>query len=153
MKRVLAVSLAAALGFLLAASCSGKPACDVSNCNGCCDSKGVCQSGITQSACGTRGSTCTACSLNETCSASVCTPLSGAGGGAGGGTGGGSNCKSAGASCLTPGECCSNSCTAGTCAAGTGGGAGGGSGGGTGGGAGGQIPVPGNNDNVDWTDP
>src|SRR5437870_3869435 len=119
MKNFLAFGAGVTLGLLVAAaaSCSGTPACTHGNCTGCCDSKGVCQSGSAQNNCGNLGSSCVACTTNEICSASVCTPLTGTGGGSGTG-GGGSNCKNTGAQCLSAGECCSTSCVNGTCAAG-----------------------------------
>ena len=40
------------LALTLGAACSSKPACDASNCTGCCDSAGACQGGFNQQACG-----------------------------------------------------------------------------------------------------
>lgn len=93
-------------GAVVSTSCGpSRPACTPSSCNGCCDStSGLCVSITTSTQCGTRGETCKACSLGQSCSFGACTGgntgagQSGTGGGfsttggglaTGGGTGGG----------------------------------------------------------------
>ncbi|MER2563920.1 MAG: hypothetical protein ABTQ32_24530, partial [Myxococcaceae bacterium] len=71
--------------------------CTPTSCNGCCDSSsGLCVSITTSSQCGSRGETCKACSLGQSCSFGACTGgnntgagTSGGGFATGGGTGGG----------------------------------------------------------------
>ncbi len=91
--------------------------CGPVNCAGCCDTKGVCQAGTQDSACGARGAKCLACNGLQTCQVDVIqlVRLCGVGGGGGGSAGGGSG---------------------GGGAAGGGAGGGGAMGGGSGGGAG-----------------
>jgi len=50
--------------------CQGAPppTCDASNCGGCCDAAGLCQSGTTSAACGEGGVACAACSGGSECS-------------------------------------------------------------------------------------
>jgi hypothetical protein len=96
--------------------------CNPSECNGCCDSAGICQPGTVQSACGLSGSFCMSCSGAQICSGGACIELSGGGGGAkadagndagtsdGGNTDGGNTCGPA----TCPGCCDGN----GTCQAG-----------------------------------
>ncbi|MGV3625878.1 MAG: hypothetical protein ACO1OB_34025, partial [Archangium sp.] len=60
--------------------------CGPSNCTGCCDASGQCQSGLSGTACGQAGSMCVQCPSNQ-CFAGACLPGGSAGGGAG--TGGG----------------------------------------------------------------
>lgn len=53
--------------------------CNSSNCKtGCCDSNGKCQETTSDSACGTAGNSCKACSTGESCVAGVCTKSSSA---------------------------------------------------------------------------
>lgn len=54
--------------------CSGAEpdACNTSNCTGCCDTAGVCQTGIADSACGTGGAMCNACGNGLSCSPMGC---------------------------------------------------------------------------------
>lgn len=59
----------------LAPSCgSTKPRCGPSNCGGCCDAQGVCQSAQTNLACGLNGAACTQCPLDQACQAGTCAP-------------------------------------------------------------------------------
>lgn len=81
--------LVLALGTVSA--CSSKPVCSPSSCaSGCCDSSGVCQSGIAATACGIGGASCRLCSLGETCQQGLCAGSIGVGGGSSG-VGGGSS--------------------------------------------------------------
>lgn len=48
-------------------------ACGPSNCNGCCDGTGKCQTGNTNTACGTSGGLCKSCGTNQACSGGKCT--------------------------------------------------------------------------------
>ena len=88
-------------GGVLATSCGpSRPMCTPSSCaSGCCDAtSGRCVSLTTSTQCGTRGETCKACSLGQSCSFGSCSGntgagTSGVGGGfvtAGGSAGGGS---------------------------------------------------------------
>ena len=45
------------------------PACDPSQCSGCCDALGQCQPGDTIAACGTGGDRCSACAVHRICKA------------------------------------------------------------------------------------
>ncbi len=86
-------TLAFALG-ALAASCGGgtKVACTVSNCNGCCDATGECQTVESAQACGAGGKACQVCTAGQVCTASQCVAGGtggGSGTGGGAGTGGG----------------------------------------------------------------
>lgn len=75
-----------ALGLILALSPScTPPACNTSNCAGCCDATGTCQTGTDSNACGVNGTACGVCSGAQSCSGRQC----GSGGGNGGGAGGG----------------------------------------------------------------
>lgn len=78
-----------ALSFVLAlqVSCGvTQQRCSISTCSmGCCDSSGLCVAGNTQTACGSRGGTCSACSFGFQCISGTCI---GTGSGTGGGTGG-----------------------------------------------------------------
>ncbi|MBL8933423.1 MAG: hypothetical protein JNM69_02660, partial [Archangium sp.] len=68
--------------FALLLSCGTKPPCDRTSCSiGCCDSRGLCVSGLSDSACGERGAACEACPSSSVCQAGRCGALSGAGGG------------------------------------------------------------------------
>src|SRR4029079_3895291 len=49
------------------------PACDASNCSGCC-SGDVCVVGTTTAAWGTGGMTCSTCGAGNVCNAGVCKP-------------------------------------------------------------------------------
>jgi C2 domain len=52
---------------------AGKPpACDTSNCPGCCDATGACVPGDAQAACGHAGKTCSACDAATACTDGVC---------------------------------------------------------------------------------
>ncbi len=66
------------------------PRCNSTTCStGCCDLSGICQSGNSTGACGSRGNTCTACGLGASCSFGTCLGSTGAGSsGTGGGTSG-----------------------------------------------------------------
>jgi hypothetical protein len=59
--------------------------CSAATCAGCCDSAGVCQLGMADTACGAHGAVCTLCGLSMTCATGVCV---GGGSGGSGGTGG-----------------------------------------------------------------
>ncbi|MDP3503477.1 MAG: hypothetical protein Q8S33_24295 [Myxococcales bacterium] len=83
----------------------GAAGCNSQTCaNGCCDFNGQCQSGTSNTACGSVPTTCVQCGLGQTCSARRC--VSGTGGG---GAGGGSppactnGCVFNGIACLTAG--------------------------------------------------
>lgn len=82
-------------GFVLLLSAC-KPKCDSSNCTGCCDASGSCQTGSTTLACGVSGASCQACSLGATCNLGACFGGVGAGGGTGGGTTGGGSATGGG---------------------------------------------------------
>ncbi len=78
-----------ALSFVLALQMScgvTQQRCSISTCAmGCCDSSGLCVAGNTQTACGSRGGTCSACSFGFQCISGTCI---GTGSGTGGGTSG-----------------------------------------------------------------
>jgi len=77
-------------GFVVGLGLSSLESCGPAKCtcpNGCCDSKGACQTGTSTTACGKSGATCVACASTQTCNAQVCS--SGTGGGSGGSAGGG----------------------------------------------------------------
>lgn len=84
-------------GGTVATSCGpSRPACTPSSCNGCCDStSGLCVSLTTATQCGSRGETCKACSLGQSCSFGTCSGGNNTGAGTSGGgfatTGGGSS--------------------------------------------------------------
>ncbi|MBX7115900.1 MAG: hypothetical protein K1X64_16340 [Myxococcaceae bacterium] len=68
--------------------------CGPSTClSGCCDASGQCVWGTLQDACGSSGSACTVCGINQVCEQGLCyyatTSDGGTGGGSGGGSGGG----------------------------------------------------------------
>jgi hypothetical protein len=46
------------------------PVCNATNCTGCCDSAGICQTGKTQAACGSGGKSCQSCMV--LCNAQLC---------------------------------------------------------------------------------
>src|SRR5687767_14186577 len=70
LKAFLLLGAVAAVFFL---GCSPAPAaCDASNCSGCCDQAGVCQSGFVPSACGARGGACVTCGPQDSCSFGFC---------------------------------------------------------------------------------
>jgi hypothetical protein len=80
-----------AVALLAVVSCTcNKPACNVTNCDGCC-AAGVCQPGNLTPACGNAGNRCMACATGMECSVGFCVMSPGTGGGSGGGaaTGGG----------------------------------------------------------------
>ncbi|MDP1824401.1 MAG: scavenger receptor cysteine-rich domain-containing protein [Archangium sp.] len=81
------------LGFSASAALSCGPAvkaCGPKECPfGCCDERGSCQVGSSDSQCGAQGNACTACMLAQRCQLGLCTNLGSGGGGGGGGTGGG----------------------------------------------------------------
>ncbi len=93
-----------ALVLFLAASavtlgCGPVQKCGPGNCSGCCDSSGACQTGNSNTACGSGGQLCNACFVGQTCSLGLCNSAGtgggnqsggGSGGGFGGGSGGGS---------------------------------------------------------------
>lgn len=78
---------------LLAVGCGGTETavCGPTNCNGCCSSDGLCQSGDTTAACGASGAACTACASTQICALRTCTNTSSGGGGGGGGGNGGTD--------------------------------------------------------------
>lgn len=43
------------------------PQCSATNCDGCCDSTGTCQSGKTTESCGRDGETCAPCATGKSC--------------------------------------------------------------------------------------
>ena len=55
----------------------GGTACNASNCSGCCDSSGSCQSGTAASACGIGAATCAACTSAQACASGSCVANSG----------------------------------------------------------------------------
>lgn len=75
----------------LAASCSSSSSnsCSLSNCSGCCDASGRCQTGAEPTACGTDGVMCSSCALGLSCARGQCLPPSPQSGGGTGSTGGG----------------------------------------------------------------
>ncbi|MDP1921257.1 MAG: hypothetical protein Q8L14_33760 [Myxococcales bacterium] len=86
------LTLIALLGGLLLFSCPGgvRP-CSTATCPvGCCDAAGLCQSGMSSSACGIGGARCSACTVTQNCTQGMCSSgNSGTGGfGAGGGSSG-----------------------------------------------------------------
>ncbi|MBL8933616.1 MAG: hypothetical protein JNM69_03635 [Archangium sp.] len=93
--RVTVLAVLPVLVVALAAGCGGGGGrCSSATCPvGCCDASGLCQSGSFSAACGIGGTTCSVCSVTQTCSQGQCIGSnSGAGTGAGGGlsgTGGG----------------------------------------------------------------
>jgi hypothetical protein len=96
--------------------------CDVSNCNGCCDSSNVCHPGTSNQACGRGGAICSSCPggevcdsvqalcLTQLCSAATCTGCCDAQGICQGGTGNAA-CGGNGFACAacTGGSTCSTS--------------------------------------------
>ncbi|MFO0597607.1 MAG: hypothetical protein U0228_20035 [Myxococcaceae bacterium] len=62
--------------------------CSPSNCSGCCNSSGVCESGTSSLSCGIGASSCVSCNSGQTCAQGTCLGGGGLGGGLGGGTGG-----------------------------------------------------------------
>lgn len=56
----------------------GTPAggCDITSCEGCCDSRGQCVKGDTDRACGTAGRACAVCDQERTCSEGTCVDAS-----------------------------------------------------------------------------
>lgn len=117
--------------FLALTPACGPAKCSPSNCSGCCDTAGKCQTGTGAEACGLPGNVCQACLIGQVCSSGLCT-TTGIGGGSGGGTGGGT-----GGGGATDGGGAGGGAGGGDPDGGTGGGMGGGTGGGAGGGAGG----------------
>lgn len=76
------------LGFLLVGACGApKAVCDSKSCGGCCDSSGACQVGAEKAACGSGGSSCITCVIDQVCRSGSC-QLSLGGGGSDGGDGG-----------------------------------------------------------------
>lgn len=55
-----------------ACQCGGSTVCNASNCAGCCDATGACQSGTSFSACGRSGNLCVACGSSQMCVNAVC---------------------------------------------------------------------------------
>ncbi len=49
-----------------------KARCMPANCNGCCDSVGICQPGDGQAACGVKGSACGTCAPSQSCLGGTC---------------------------------------------------------------------------------
>lgn len=83
-----AFAVAASMSFFFTA-CGPSTSCSAATCAGCCDAMGLCQAGVTSSACGERGAMCASCSVSSSCSAGRCS-LGGVGGGVTG-TGGGAS--------------------------------------------------------------
>ena len=78
MRLAVAVLLLSALAL---AACSGSGSSrDASTCSGCCDANGICESGLSPSACGAGGAACSSCG-GSACVSGVC-----GGGGNGGST-------------------------------------------------------------------
>ena len=83
-----AFAVAASMAFFFTA-CGPATTCSAATCAGCCDAMGLCQAGVTSSACGERGAMCASCSVTSSCSAGRCS-LGGVGGGVSGSGGGAS---------------------------------------------------------------
>lgn len=118
-------------------TCSGgqcrtpPPTCSPSNCNGCCSSSTVCETGMTNTACGTGGATCNNCGGNvcvnqqcvvpaacnaQNCPSGCCngsTCMSGTNNTACGF--GGNACTNCGANMCTNQQCVAPGCNAQTC--------------------------------------
>lgn len=88
------LALGALLGFSVSAgmSCGPASSCDATSCPfGCCDDRGLCQSGTSTLACGIGGAACAMCSIGQQCSLNQCQQVGGLGGGFGGGSAGGTS--------------------------------------------------------------
>lgn len=72
---------------LVTLGCPQPTGCNSSTCQGCCDQRGACQVGTSQTSCGARGMLCTECGAGLTCSTGAC--VFGSSGGGASGTGGG----------------------------------------------------------------
>ncbi|MBX5484088.1 MAG: hypothetical protein IRZ16_19865 [Myxococcaceae bacterium] len=88
--------------------------CD-SDCQGCCDSEGVCQAGDTPNACGTGAAACVACAAGQSCTNGVCvTPDAGADAGTDAGVDagvdGGTGDGGVGDPCMTGSDCSGGLC-------------------------------------------
>ncbi|MBE2250015.1 MAG: hypothetical protein IAE78_10725 [Myxococcus sp.] len=73
--------LVLAIGLLLGlsiASCQGQEPCDQETCGGCCDARGVCQTGAEVSACGRGAAACADCGAGR-CTRQVCVAAADAG--------------------------------------------------------------------------
>ncbi|MBL8951423.1 MAG: hypothetical protein JNK82_11630 [Myxococcaceae bacterium] len=121
MKRALIVIVPLAV-FALVEACSGSaPRCLASNCSGCCDINGECQSGTERFACGSRAGVCSSCAQNEVCAIGICVVSDGGTMGTGGGsaTAGGSATGGSGGGTAGAGTCsaatCSGCCANGAC--------------------------------------
>src|SRR4051794_41060011 len=83
--------IAFSLALVAGASCGGgKTPCTSSSCQGCCDSTGTCQSGMSNNSCGRVGSVCTACGAGFSCFSGGCISTGPGNGGGTAATGGGS---------------------------------------------------------------
>lgn len=59
---------------LLFSACPAPQTCDATSCaQGCCSAAGACETGLSDSACGTGGAACGACAAGSSCRANVCT--------------------------------------------------------------------------------
>ena len=70
---VLAVLAASFLAGTFAACTPPVAECSASNCNGCCDAAGQCQTGVMPQACGAYGAQCNACGGTAMCQFGYCT--------------------------------------------------------------------------------
>src|SRR5262245_49514671 len=61
----------AVLGLSLA-SCPPPATCDPTLCAGCCDSAGICRSGLALTQCGAKGERCAVCKSGESCQSGAC---------------------------------------------------------------------------------
>jgi hypothetical protein len=141
--RLLSIAFAALI--LWSCGSTAQKSCDFTNCTGCCDAQGACQSGTASTECGVGGAACSACQLGEVCSFGLCgsTATGGGNGSTGGGTGGGTTGGGTGGG-TTGGGTGGGTTGGGTGGGTTGGGTGGGTtGGGTGGGGGGTLSCAG----------
>lgn len=86
-------SMPLVLGFLLGLAAAAFTGCPTSTCSpancalGCCDASGRCQTS-SSSTCGTKGSICSTCRIDESCVSGSCMSSSSGAGPAGGGTSG-----------------------------------------------------------------
>ncbi|MBX5481219.1 MAG: hypothetical protein IRZ16_05120 [Myxococcaceae bacterium] len=143
--RVLAsavLSVAAAV-VLVVAACgpTHEQACGPGTCMGCCDSNGLCQTGIADTQCGRQGASCEACAAGTACNLGICAAPQGCNGcldGTGACVAGTSNaacggnsevcvacasnelcvnracqkiCKDLGIACTSDAECCDGRCS------------------------------------------
>jgi hypothetical protein len=86
------------LALVAGASCGSKVPCSPSSCQGCCDSTGACQSGLSNNSCGRVGSVCTACGAGFSCFSGGCISTGSGNGGGAAANGGGTNASGGGTS-------------------------------------------------------